>query len=79
MTAAHMTFPDEVPVEVVKAIYNNVVPELKAWLVAGQFDFARDIDGMSVQRHENRRDWVWKFHMAEGSTKVFLVEMRTLN
>lgn len=79
MSELRLQFADHVPVAVVRTIYEEVVPQFKAWVRSAQVDVIADFESMDCQRHENLRDWVWKIHLRDGTTRVFHVEMRTLN
>lgn len=78
-TEMRMEFADDIPIPVVRAIYKNVMPEMRDWAKAERVNWFTDIDGMSVQRHENRKDWVLHVRTTEGERTHFIVRMETLN
>lgn len=70
---------DDVPVAVVRAIYDNLFPEMKEWARSEKVNWFTDIDDMSVQRHENRKDWVLHIRTVDGNQAHFMIRMETLN
>lgn len=79
VTEMRMEFSDDIPIPVVRAIYENVFPVMLHWAKAERVDWATDIVAMSVQRHANRKDWVLHVSTKDGERTHFMVRMETLN
>lgn len=69
----------EIPIVVVRAIYDNVLPKMCEWARAERVNWFTDVEAMSVQRNENRRDWVLHVSTTDGRLTHFIIRMETLN
>jgi hypothetical protein len=69
---------DTLPQHVIDALNARILPSVTAWIRAERIDPLRDIDLVSVQAHENGRDWVLKVHMEDGM-QVFPILFPVLN
>lgn len=67
-----------VPERVLRAIKDRIIPAMTAWVVADRID-PSGIERLSVQAHENRRDYVFLVHMYDGRTRVFPIEFPVLH
>ena len=75
----HWEFSEDIPIAVVRAIYENMLPEMNEWARAERVNWFTDIEAMSVQQHENRRDWVLHVSTTDGERTHFMVRMGHLH